>query len=73
MQILNYKCLRNFEFKLLFNVEFLKGYEIRIGMIFPAINEDLQNDVGFTRSAGAVSMAIERLQDEDVLPGAEFK
>ena len=42
-------------------------------MIFPAEEEEFLPDIGFAQSAGAVPMAIERLRNENVLPGAEFR
>ena len=46
---------------------------MKIGMIFPAEEEEFLPDIGFAQSAGAVPMAIERLRNENVLPGAEFR
>ncbi|VDD85618.1 unnamed protein product [Enterobius vermicularis] len=50
----------------------IQGYQVRIGVVFPVTTEVLTYQTGFAESAGAIPIAIERLQSQNVLPGAEF-
>ncbi len=50
-----------------------KTYEVKIGMILPKENVYLKPTVGFGTSAGALTIAIERIKREHLLDGANFK
>ena len=50
-------------------------YIVKIGMILPgpSSNRELTRQIGFGTSAGAVTIALERIRKEQLLPGAEFE
>uniref|UniRef100_A0A0N5A8M9 ANF_receptor domain-containing protein n=1 Tax=Syphacia muris TaxID=451379 RepID=A0A0N5A8M9_9BILA len=50
-----------------------QAYEVKFGFIFPVSDPLLNYQVGFAQSCGAVPLALERLEEENVLNGADFR
>ncbi len=48
------------------------SYEIKVGLMLPKTNAYLKPAVGFGTSAGAITLALQRIRDEKLLEGANF-
>ena len=48
-------------------------YEIRVGLMFPKDIPLLEDKIGFASSAGAIPIALDRIQREGLLPGAQWR
>lgn len=51
----------------------MASYQVRIGMMFPFDDPYLKSLIGYETSAGAVTVALDRVRDEKLLPGANFR
>lgn len=49
------------------------NYNIRVGLILPKNVQFLTTKMGFGTSAGAVTVALERVRREQLLPGANWR
>ena len=47
------------------------AYEVKVGFEIP--KESLKDSVGFATSAGALTLAVEKIKQDQLLPGADFK
>lgn len=49
------------------------GYDLRIGVLLPFEDPYLKPLVGYETSAGAVTVALDRIKEERLLPGANIR
>ncbi len=51
---------------------FVGGYDVKVGLVLPKDNVALRPTIGFGTSAGAITLALQRIQEEKLLEGANF-
>ncbi len=51
---------------------FAGGYDIKVGLVLPKENVALKPTVGFGTTAGAITLALQRIKEEKLLEGANF-
>ena len=72
-KITNMLCCYLISVLVLFHV--VECLDVKIGFLFPhdsALRGYLTNKIGFSTSAGAVAVAVERIEKEGILPGANI-
>lgn len=50
-----------------------KSYDVRVALLFPGDSPLLTPRFGYSTSAGAISLALERIKRENILPGAKWR
>ncbi len=57
----------------LFSIHEANIIQIKIGLFFPADSTTFQPTMGYNTSAGAINLALDRIQQEQLIPNINFR